>query len=53
MVNTVIMFGLVGTVALAVVAAVGAVVGTYLFLRNNKNKKAAIDAAVNQVSKKL
>jgi len=34
----------------AVVAAV-AIVGTYLFLRNNKEKKAKIDAFVDQVKK--
>ena len=43
--NTLIL-GLLGVSAWTLVVAVAAVVGTYLFLRNNKRKRAKIDAAV-------
>lgn len=33
------------------IVAVVAIVGTYLFLRNNKKKKAVIDAAVDKFKK--
>lgn len=47
------MIALIGSTLVLLVVAVAAVVGTYLFLRNNKNKKAKIDAAVDKVSAKL
>jgi hypothetical protein len=40
-------------IGLAVVAVVGAVVGSYLFLRANPQKKAKLDAEVNDIAKKL
>jgi hypothetical protein len=40
--------GIVGSVALLVAGAIGGAVFAYLFFRANKNKKAAVDAAVNR-----
>ncbi len=37
------------TVIVVGVLVVGAIVGTYFFLRNNKDKKAKIDGFVNKV----
>jgi uncharacterized membrane protein len=45
--------GFIGTVGLIVLAAVGAAIGAYFFLRNNSKKKAAIDNAVDSIKKKL
>lgn len=40
-------------IGLAVVAVVAAAVGGYLFLRANPQKKAKLDAEVNQIARKL
>lgn len=48
-----IVFGLIGTALWTVVVVAVAVVGAYLFLRNNPNKKAKIDEAVEKVKNKL
>jgi hypothetical protein len=40
-------------IVLLVGVAVVAVVGTYLFLRNNPKKEAAIDKAVDKIKKDL
>lgn len=40
-------------VVVAVVSAAVAIVGSYLFLRANPNKKAAVDTWVNEQSKNL
>lgn len=44
---------IVGVSLIVVAAVVGAVVFSYLFLRSNPAKKAAIDAEVDKISKKL
>lgn len=44
--------GILGLGAVGVAIA-GAVVGTYLFLRNNKKKKAIIDSFANKVGDKF
>lgn len=43
----------VGVVVVAVVSAVAGAVFSYLFLRANPNKKAAIDQEVNEISNDL
>jgi hypothetical protein len=48
-----LMLGVVGTVGLVVGAVVVTAVFTYLFLAANKNKKAAIDAAVEKIKAEL
>lgn len=44
---------LIGTVAIGAVAFIGGAVFSYLFLRANPAKKAAVDAEVAKVAPKL
>lgn len=50
---TTIIASLIGTGAIVLVVAVAAVVGTYLFLRNNPRKKGDIDTVVDEIKKRL
>lgn len=48
-----IIASIIGTLVVAVVSSVAGAVGSYLFLRANPGKKAAVDAEVAKVAPKL